>query len=108
MGLLHQKGARVLYADPLVPKLAGRSWLGGFDLEAQTLDAETIAAADCVAVLTDHSAFDYDALVAGASLIVDTRNAIKQAHANVFKLGAPAPAHAAVFAPSGVTAGQAA
>ena len=44
MGLLHQKGARVLYADPLVPKLAGRSWLGGFDLEAQTLDAETIAA----------------------------------------------------------------
>ena len=47
-------------------------------------------AADCVAILTDHSAFDYDALVAGASLIVDTRNAIKQAHANVFKLGAPA------------------
>jgi UDP-N-acetyl-D-glucosamine dehydrogenase len=108
MGLLHQKGARVLYADPLVPKLAGRSWLGGFDLEAQLLDAETIAAADCVAILTDHSAFDYDALVAGASLIVDTRNAIKQTHANVFKLGAPAPAHAAVFAPSGVTAGQAA
>ncbi|HWC17283.1 MAG TPA: nucleotide sugar dehydrogenase, partial [Terriglobales bacterium] len=31
MGLLHQKGARLSYADPHVPALAGRAWPGGYD-----------------------------------------------------------------------------
>jgi len=100
MGLLHQQGARLQYADPLVPRLAGRSWLGGYDLESLTLDAATIARADCVAILTDHTAFDYDALVSQASLVVDTRNAIKQAYPHVFTLGAPQPAYAAAFVPA--------
>jgi UDP-N-acetyl-D-glucosamine dehydrogenase len=30
-----------------------------------------------VAVITDHSGFDYSELVASAKLIVDTRNALK-------------------------------
>jgi UDP-N-acetyl-D-glucosamine dehydrogenase len=107
MGLLHQQGARVEYADPLVPALAGRSWLGGYDLQSRTLD-EAAAAADCVAILTDHRAFDYDALVAAAPLIVDTRDAIKQAHPHVFKLGAPQPAYAAAFVPAGAASDQAA
>jgi UDP-N-acetyl-D-glucosamine dehydrogenase len=42
-------------------------------------------------VVTDHKAFDYDALVAEADLIVDTRNAIKTSAPNVFKLGSPRP-----------------
>ena len=100
MGLLHQQGARLQYADPLVPRLAGRSWLGGYDLESLTLDAANIARADCVAILTDHTAFDYDALVSQASLVVDTRNAIKRAYPHVFTLGAPQPAYAAAFVPA--------
>ncbi len=99
MGLLHQKGARVQYADPLVPRLDGRAWLGGYALESVALDARALAAADCVAILTDHHAFDYDAIVNGAALVVDTRHAIKQAHPHVFRLGAPPPAHAAAFDP---------
>jgi UDP-N-acetyl-D-glucosamine dehydrogenase len=94
MGLLHEQGAQVSYADPHVAALAGRSWLGGYDLESLTLDAKTVADVDCVAILTDHRAFDYDALVATAPLIVDTRNAIKERHPHVFKLGAPQPVHA--------------
>jgi UDP-N-acetyl-D-glucosamine dehydrogenase len=35
------------------------------------------AGADCVVVVTDHAAFDYQALVERAQLIVDTRNALK-------------------------------
>jgi len=35
------------------------------------------AAADCVVIVTDHSAFDYPALLQQARLIVDTRNALK-------------------------------
>jgi UDP-N-acetyl-D-mannosaminuronate dehydrogenase len=49
-------------------------------LEDETLLAENSAAlpaADCVVIVTDHSAFDYKALVDRASLIVDTRNALK-------------------------------
>jgi UDP-N-acetyl-D-glucosamine dehydrogenase len=108
MGLLHEQGAQVLYADPHVPVLDGRSWLGGYNLESLTLDAETAASVDCVAILTEHSAFDYDVIVAAAPLIVDARNAIKQTHPHVFKLGAPQPAHAAMFAPATAEAGQAA
>jgi len=107
MGLLHQQGARLQYADPLVPRLAGRSWLGGYDLESLTLDPATIARADCVAILTDHTAFDYDTLVSRASLVVDTRNAIKRAYPHVFTLGAPQPAYATAFVPADAS-GQAA
>ena len=103
MGLLHQQGAQVCYADPHVPTLAGRSWLGGHDLESLPLDAATLVGVDCVAILTDHSAFDYRTLVATAPLIVDTRNAIKDTHPHVFKLGAPQPAHAAMWAGAGAS-----
>jgi UDP-N-acetyl-D-glucosamine dehydrogenase len=107
MGLLHQQGARLQYADPLVPRLAARSWLGGYDLDSLTLNPHTIARADCVAILTDHTAFDYDAIVSQASLVVDTRDAIKRSCPHVFKLGAPQPAHATPFVPAGAS-GQAA
>jgi UDP-N-acetyl-D-glucosamine dehydrogenase len=100
MGLLHQQGAQLSYADPHVPALAARSWLGGYDLESVALDAATLAGVDCVAILTDHGAFDYDTLVSAAPLIVDTRNAIKQTYPHVFKLGAPQPAHAAAWLPA--------
>jgi len=104
MGLLHQRGAQLSYADPFVPTLAANSWLGGYRLDAVSITAAALAGVDCVAILANHTAFDYDALVAGAPLIVDTRNAIKQAHPHVFKLGAPAPAHAATWQPVGLTA----
>ncbi len=42
-------------------------------------------------IVTDHKTFDYDAMIAEADLIVDTRNAIKKPHTNVFRLGAPRP-----------------
>jgi UDP-N-acetyl-D-glucosamine dehydrogenase len=101
MGLLHQKGAQLSYADPHVPTLAARSWAGGHDLEAVPISMSTLSRVDCVAILTDHSAFDYGAIVAGAPLVVDTRNAIKQPHPHVFKLGAPQALHAERWQPVG-------
>jgi UDP-N-acetyl-D-glucosamine dehydrogenase len=108
MGLLHQKGVRLSYVDPFVPTLAGRAWPGGYDLTSTAIDAATLAGVDCVAILTDHREFDYDALVAGASLVVDTRNAIKQPHPHVFKLGAPHSVHAEVWQPLAAAGDQAA
>src|SRR6478672_4737344 len=72
MGLLHQKGAQVSYADPHVATLSARSWIGGHDLDAVPITASTLADVDCVAILTDHAGIDYDALVALAPLVVDT------------------------------------
>jgi UDP-N-acetyl-D-glucosamine dehydrogenase len=89
MGLLHAKGARVAYADPHVPEVHGREWAGGFDIRAVDLSRGTIGEYDCVVIATEHKAFDYAALVAEAELIVDTRNAIKEPHPHVFRLGAP-------------------
>jgi UDP-N-acetyl-D-glucosamine dehydrogenase len=69
--LLQKRGALVSYSDPHVPAV---------QLEDGSLMPENAAAmqtADCVVIVTDHSAFDYKALVAEASLIVDTRNALQ-------------------------------
>ncbi|MGH7398050.1 MAG: nucleotide sugar dehydrogenase [Candidatus Rokuibacteriota bacterium] len=71
--MLARKGARVAYADPFVPQLAVET----LKLTAVDPSAETLAAADCVLILTNHSRFDYAAIAAHAPLVVDTRNAMK-------------------------------
>jgi UDP-N-acetyl-D-glucosamine dehydrogenase len=91
MGLLHARGAEVAYADPFVPELHGREWPGRVDMKAVDLTRGAIGQYDCVVIVTDHKAFDYDAIVAEADIVVDTRNAIKGSYPNVFRLGAPRP-----------------
>ena len=55
MLLLKRRGARLTYSDPHVPQLQ----LDGIDLHAQP---EALAGeADCAAIITDHSSFDYRA-----------------------------------------------
>ncbi len=71
MLLLKRRGAVVTYSDPYVPGLR----VDGIDLKSAP--EESAAAADCVVIVTDHSAFDYQALVRRACLVVDTRNALK-------------------------------
>jgi UDP-N-acetyl-D-glucosamine dehydrogenase len=71
MLLLKRRGARLTYSDPYVPQLQ----LDGEDLHAQP--ADLAGEADCAAIITDHSSFDYARIAAQARLIVDTRNALK-------------------------------
>jgi UDP-N-acetyl-D-glucosamine dehydrogenase len=89
MGLLLARGAQIAYADPWVPEVHAREWSGGYDLKSVEMTRGAIAQYDCVVIVTDHKSFDYRALVEEADLIVDTRNAIREPHPNVFKLGAP-------------------
>jgi len=70
--LLKKRGAQLSYTDPYVPSLK----LDGALLSSQPL-TESAARADCVVIVTDHSGFDYQALLDSSSLIVDTRNAMK-------------------------------
>jgi len=74
VAMLARRGAQVSYADPFTPQLA----LDGLKLSAVEPSAEVLAAADCVLILTSHSAFDYRAIAEKASLVVDTRNAMKE------------------------------
>jgi UDP-N-acetyl-D-glucosamine dehydrogenase len=69
--LLKRRGGIVSYCDPHVPTLH----LDGSDL--QSVPQEAAAEADCVVIITDHKGFDYRSLVERASLIVDSRNALK-------------------------------
>jgi UDP-N-acetyl-D-glucosamine dehydrogenase len=89
--LLETKGAQVDYADPYVPEVHAREWPGRRDLKAVELKRGTVGQYDCIVIVTDHKNFDYDSMVAEATLIVDTRNAIKSPHGHVFRLGAPRP-----------------
>jgi len=74
IALLARRGAQVSYADPFTPQLT----MDGLKLSAVEPSAETLAAADCVLILTSHSSFDYGMIAQQASLVVDTRNAMKQ------------------------------
>ena len=72
MHLLQRRHARLTYSDPHVAELRSDS------LELLSQPPEAMAAtADCVLIVTNHSAFDYTAILEKASLIVDTRNALK-------------------------------
>ena len=70
--LLKKLGAEVSYSDPYVPTLK----LDSIDLSSQEALASA-KKADCSVIITDHSNFDYKALVDAAKLIVDTRNALR-------------------------------
>ena len=71
MHLLKRRGAKVTFSDPFVSSIRVE------DGEIRAEDESLRRDADCVVVITDHKRFDYDALVKEASLIVDTRNALK-------------------------------
>ena len=62
----------------IVPEVHAREWSGRYDIKAKTRRPISFGQYDCVVIVTDHKAFDYDAMVAEADLIVDTRNAIKK------------------------------
>ena len=70
--LLRQRGASVSYNDPHVPRLKSNE----LDLFSHPL-TEEIGQFDCVALLTNHSAYEIKKIVAESQLVVDTRNATK-------------------------------
>jgi UDP-N-acetyl-D-glucosamine dehydrogenase len=69
---LWRKFALVTYCDPHVRSLS----IDGKPVERVELTDEALREADCVLILTDHTAFDFDRVAEKSRLIVDTRNAI--------------------------------
>jgi UDP-N-acetyl-D-glucosamine dehydrogenase len=81
--LLAKRGAAMSYTDPWVPELR----TDGHALKSVTLQQALADRPDCVVICTDHSAFQYDEVVATGVVIVDTRNALKdRTSSNIFRL----------------------
>jgi UDP-N-acetyl-D-glucosamine dehydrogenase len=75
IGLLEQKGALVTYHDPYIPTIRHDDW----EMHSVADVMEAARAADCVVIVTNHSSYDYTALLKLAEsgpLLVDTRNAL--------------------------------
>jgi UDP-N-acetyl-D-glucosamine dehydrogenase len=74
MEMLERKGVEISYADPFTPQV---TLSDGVKLTAVDPVAEVVAGVDCVLILTNHSTFDYPTIAERATLVVDTRNALK-------------------------------
>ena len=70
---LQEKGSEIYYSDPYVPQIS----LNDMNLDSVNLNPELLQSMDLVAILTDHSAFDYAMIAKFSSVVFDTRNALK-------------------------------
>ena len=70
--LLEQQGAQVSYHDPHVTTFTE----DGHEFHSVPLTEAAVGAADCVLVVTDHTAIDFAMVKRRARLVVDTRNAL--------------------------------
>ncbi|GIW99755.1 MAG: hypothetical protein KatS3mg111_3088 [Pirellulaceae bacterium] len=77
MELLMARGAELTYSDPHIPVLPKMRHYDVPEMTSQELTPEFLESLDCALIATDHTAFDYEAIVRHAPLVVDTRNATK-------------------------------
>ncbi len=72
--LLRERGALVSYHDPFVPELD----YDNIQMSSEKDLAAAIEAVDLVAIITNHSKFDYNMIVEKATLVFDARNATQE------------------------------
>jgi UDP-N-acetyl-D-glucosamine dehydrogenase len=78
MELLMARGAELDYNDPYFPQLHKMRHYDYSNMISVPLDAKTLASYDCVIIATDHTSYDYAAIVESAQLVVDTRNSTRR------------------------------
>jgi UDP-N-acetyl-D-glucosamine dehydrogenase len=78
---LLKNGADIIYNDPYIPSFKHN----GVQYESTPWE-EAIKYADAVIITTDHSSYDYEKIVAEASVLYDTRNATKDVKNNREKI----------------------
>jgi UDP-N-acetyl-D-glucosamine dehydrogenase len=80
--LLEDRGAKVDYNDPHVPKVNHDE----VRKSSVKLTPSALKSYDLAAILTDHSVYDYDMIIANSKLVFDTRNATKTVRLNREKI----------------------
>jgi UDP-N-acetyl-D-glucosamine dehydrogenase len=78
MQILQQRGGQFDYNDPYFPQLHKMRHYNYEQMKSVPLNPQTIASYDAVIIATDHSSYDYGAIVDAAKLVVDTRNATRR------------------------------
>jgi UDP-N-acetyl-D-glucosamine dehydrogenase len=74
MARLRRKGAHLSYHDPYVPVCTN----GRTPMASVGLDDPVLERADCVVILTDHSGLPYERILRTATVVVDTRNVLRE------------------------------
>ena len=77
MQLLVERGVRLEYNDHFFPELHKMRHYNYENMKSVPLNAQTLGGYDCVVISTDHSSYDYAAIVGAAKLVVDSRNATR-------------------------------
>jgi len=76
IALLRKKGALVEYHDPHIPHIHHEREDWRMDSIAEADLMKSVKAADAVVIVTNHSTYDYKAILASAQFIFDSRNAL--------------------------------
>ena len=76
IGLLQNKGAKVEYHDPYIPHIHHET--DGWQMDSVKDMMQSVKEADAVVVITNHKAYDYEAIVNAAKFVFDSRNATRK------------------------------
>lgn len=76
--ILREKGVKVDYNDPYVPKLP-KTRKYQYDMESVELSKKNLAKYDLVLLSTDHSDYNYKFIASNSKVVLDTRNAFEKA-----------------------------
>ena len=86
MEILQKRGAEFDYNDPYFARLHKMRHYDYSQMESVPLNASTLPNYDAVVIATDHSSYDYAAIVDAAKLVIDTRNATRRVIRNRSKI----------------------
>jgi UDP-N-acetyl-D-glucosamine dehydrogenase len=78
MQLLQQHGAQIEYNDPYFAQLHKMRHYSFENMKSVPLSADSLGKYDAAIIATDHSSYDYNAIVDGSKIVVDTRNATRR------------------------------
>ncbi|MEE2684918.1 MAG: nucleotide sugar dehydrogenase [Planctomycetota bacterium] len=76
MELLEAAGATISYNDPHIPVLPSMRSFQVPRLTSEELTPGYLSSLDCLLIVTDHDAYDWEMVAEHAPLVVDTRNAL--------------------------------
>ena len=76
IGLLQNKGAKVEYHDPYIPHIHHET--EGWRMDSVKDVMKSVKESDAVVIVTNHKAYDYEAIVNAAQFVFDSRNATRK------------------------------
>ena len=76
IGLLQNKGAKVEYHDPYIPHIHHET--DGWHMDSVKDMMSSVKESDAVVIITNHKAYDYEAIVNSAKFVFDSRNATRK------------------------------